>query len=448
MSGLLGPSAPNEDHDAKVQAVVRQLRARASGAQVSLRKRTVSHQVPKPLDLRRRDQKIDVGSLDQILEVDPVALVCTAEPGATFQEVVRATLAHGLVPIIVPEFRQITVGGAVAGCSIESMSFRHGGFHDTCLEYELITAEGEVLRCTPDNEHQLLFQMLHGSFGTLGILSRLKFKLVPAKSHVHVEHRRYGGLEELDAAIASHAADTSLDYLDGVIYGPRNQVLTLGRFVDAAPYSSRYHWMKDYPSSVRQREEDYLSTTDYLFRYYRGITHVQPQNPVARALFGRVIDSDSKLRLAERFYRLLPEQGVDVTVDLFLPRSRLRDFLEWYDRTIGFYPLWCVPYRRVHDYEWLTPDYYASFSDDMFVDIAIYGAQNPPGRNLYKEIEDALPRFNGIKTLISFNYYDEETFWRTWNRPNYEAAKRRTDPRNLFRDLYQKTCRAVRGLAQ
>jgi hypothetical protein len=84
----------------------------------------------------------------------------------------------------------------------------------------------------------------------------------------------------------------------------------------------------------------------------------------------------------------------------------------------------------------------------MFVDIAIYGAQSPPGRNLYKEIEDALPAFNAVKTLISFNYYDEETFWRTWNRPNYEAAKRRTDPRNLFRDLYQKTCRAARGLAE
>ena len=58
----------------------------------------------------------------------------------TFVDLVAATLRHGLVPIVVPELKTITIGGAVAGCSIESMSFRYGGFHDTCLEYEVITA--------------------------------------------------------------------------------------------------------------------------------------------------------------------------------------------------------------------------------------------------------------------------------------------------------------------
>ena len=48
------------------------------------------------------------------------------------------------------------------GCSIESMSYRYGGFHDTCLEYEVVTARGDVLTCRPDNEHALVFQMVHG----------------------------------------------------------------------------------------------------------------------------------------------------------------------------------------------------------------------------------------------------------------------------------------------
>lgn len=51
-----------------------------------------------------------------------------------------------------------------------------------------------------------------------------------------------------------------------------------------------------------------------------------------------------------------------------------------------------------------------------------------------------------MKTLISHNYYSEEDFWKTWNRDNYQKVKRRTDPDNLFRDLYAKTCRAARGL--
>jgi hypothetical protein len=44
------------------------------------------------------------------------------------------------------------------------------------------------------------------------------------------------------------------------------------------------------------------------------------------------------------------------------------------------------------------------------------------------------------------NYYSEDEFWRIFHKPNYFAAKQKTDPRGLFRDLYTKTCRAARGL--
>ena len=41
---------------------------------------------------------------------------------------------------------------------------------------------------------------------------------------------------------------------------------------------------------------------------------------------------------------------------------------------------------------------------------------------------------------------DAATFWTIWNRPNYEAVKCFTYPHNVFHDLYDKTCRAARGL--
>ena len=63
----------------------------------------------------------------------------------TFSDLVDATLPFGLAPIIVPELKTITIGGAVAGCSIESMSFRVGGFHDTCLAYQVLTGTGLTL---------------------------------------------------------------------------------------------------------------------------------------------------------------------------------------------------------------------------------------------------------------------------------------------------------------
>ena len=56
--------------------------------------------------------------------------------------------------------------------------------------------------------------------------------------------------------------------------------------------------------------------------------------------------------------------------------------------------------------------------------------------------------FDAMKTLIAHNYYPEDEFWQTWNRPNHEAVKAITDPRNRFRGLYDKTCKAAMGATE
>src|SRR5262249_45647596 len=154
--------------------------------------------------------------------------------------------------------------------------------HDTCLEYEVITARGEVLTCTPDNDHRLLFQMMHGSFGTLGILSKLVFRLTPARPFVRVAYEHHTTLAAYQAAISRHAAARDVDFMDGIIHSPGHYVLALGHFTDHAPYTSRYDWLKVYYRSTATRREDYLRTRDYLFRYDRGVTNVQPRSFVGR----------------------------------------------------------------------------------------------------------------------------------------------------------------------
>lgn len=433
-------------HAIKIGNVVRQLRAHDGSRPLSFRKKAVSHQVPKRNDKRRTDDKIDLSGLDEILSIDVETRTCTAEPGVTFTDLVRATLRYGLVPTVVPELATITIGGAIAGCSLESMSFQYGGFHDSCLEYEVITAKGDVLECKPDNEHALVFQMLHGSFGTLGILTKLVFRLVPAKRYVHVVYDTYSNVADYKAAIWRHYEQRDVDFMDGIIHSPTKYVLSLGRFVDRAPYTNAYDWMKVYYRSTAEREEDYLETPHYFFRYDHGVTRVHPKSAIGRFLFGKLLTSAQLLRIAEMIPKLLPAESPEVVVDLFLPFSKLDAYLRWHEDTLDFYPLWCVPYKRTRDYEWIGKDVFDGLTDELFIDIAIYGMKQPPGRNVYKEIEDELMELKAIKTLISYNYFDEETFWRMFNKPNYDAVKKITDPDNAFRGLYEKMCKAAQGL--
>ena len=433
-------------HEEKINRIASKLKERKSAAPVSFKKKSVSHQVPKPQDKRYLDEKIDLSDLNEILFIDTEREICVAEPGVTFIDLVRETLKHNLVPAVVPELETITIGGAVAGGSLESMSYKYGGFHDSCLEYEVITATGNVITCTPDNDNKLVFQMVHGTFGTLGVISRIKFKLLPAKPYVHVAYEKYNNLEDYKKATWKHYQTQDVDFMDGIIHSPTELVLSIANFADEAPYTHRYNWMRVYYQSTKKRKEDYLKTADYFFRYERGVTHVSFNSFLGRFFFGKFVTSTNVLRIVEKFHKLITPDKIPITIDLFIPFSKMTGFFEWYKKEINHFPLWWVPYKMVRRYEWISPDFFEQTNDGLFLDVAIYGMKKSGGKNYYRMMEEELISIGGIKTLISNNYYSEKEFWKIWNKQNYDQVKRLTDPNNIFRDLYTKTCKTAMGL--
>ncbi|MBI4954206.1 MAG: FAD-binding oxidoreductase [Myxococcales bacterium] len=438
----------NEAHRAKVEAIAAEVRERVRrGEPIHIQKGGVHHFVPLPGDRRFAGRAVDISGLDQVLDIDVGAARCVVEPGVTFAALVAATLPHGLVPAVVPELEGITAGGAVAGCSVESMSFRHGGFHDTCAEYEVVTGDGRVLVCSPELEPEL-FHMIHGSYGTLAILTRITLRLVPAKRHVHLRYRRFDDAPSFDAALRSVVAEGQEDFVDGIIHGegPGDFVLCLGRFVDAAPYTSSYRWLDIDYQSTRRRDEDYLTTPDYLFRYdteCHWLTRTLPPlewKPVRLLLGKHVLGSENLIRWSKRLERLLAlRRRPDVVVDVFIPARNLRTFLRWYAADFRFYPLWVVPYRVPVPYPWVAREHAARFRDVLLVDCAVYGKRNTePGRDFSQLLEDKTYELDGIKTLISRNHHSRERFWQIYDEPAYRAAKARLDPEGVFADLYDK----------
>lgn len=441
-------------HERKVREICRQLRTRTGNGHLSLKKDGVSHFVPNPRDPRHKDKKVNVRGLKEILKIDVKKRICVAEPGVTFARLVAETLKRGLVPMLVPELKTITIGGAVSGCSVESMSFKYGGFHDTCLEYEVITARGEVLTCRPQSKktNADLFHMIHGSYGTLGILSKLTFKLIPAKPYVRMDYTTYPRFEDLAAAMRARIRDgdvDGVDFMDAIVHAPDRNVLCIGTFIDEPPSGVRpsdYTWLNIYYKSTREKTVDYLTAFDYFFRYdteCHWLSRTLPgmETKPLRLLLGKtLLSSTNLLTWSKRLAPLLKfDKRPDVVVDVFIPSRNLEAFYGDYAREIGYYPLWIVPYKRVQSYPWINADYDRSIGDELFFDVAVYGLGNRRrGVNYYKVLEDMTFANRGIKTLISHNFYDRKTFWKIYNRRNFEKMKKRTDPSNVFRDLYDK----------
>ena len=117
---------------------------------------------------------LDVGRLNRVLSVDPATRTAQVQGMATYESVVAAHLPHGQMPLVIPQLKTITLGGAVAGLGIEATSFRSGLPHESVREMDVLTGSGEVVTARPDNEHAALFRGFPNSYGTLGYALRLE----------------------------------------------------------------------------------------------------------------------------------------------------------------------------------------------------------------------------------------------------------------------------------
>lgn len=446
---MLNPATAERAHDervASIAATVRELAA--SRAPVYIEKGGVHHVVPVPGDRRFSGKRIDISTLTNVLWVDAERRLCAAEPGVTFARILEHTLPLGLIPTVVPELEGITLGGAVAGCSIESMSHRYGGFHDGAVEYEVITGRGEVRRLTPDDG--LAFHMLHGSYGTLATLTKLVFKLVPAKPYVRMEYVTYRDVDSYLAAMRDASAHGQ-DFIDGIIHDPTTLVLCLGTFVDQAPYVSDYTREKMFWTSTRERREDYLTTRDYVFRYdteCHWLTRTIPPLtwPLVRRAVGRwFLGSTNLITWSGRLERLLAatKKRPDVVVDVFIPSTQMAPFFDWYAREYRFWPMWVVPYAVPECYPWVNRAHWDKHGgDSLMIDCAVYGKKNgDPHVDWSQVLEEATYQHHGLKTLISRNHYDRERFWSIYDQEAWRVAKAILDPDGLLPELYEKVHR-------
>jgi hypothetical protein len=86
-------------------------------------------------------------------------------------------------------------GGETFALGMTTHSHVCGLVHDTVTAYEIVTADGELVRATADNEHADLFRALPWSHGTLGLLVALEMRVIPAPSHVRLVYRPFYALD-------------------------------------------------------------------------------------------------------------------------------------------------------------------------------------------------------------------------------------------------------------
>ncbi|WP_245949643.1 FAD-binding oxidoreductase [Saccharothrix carnea] len=441
------------EHERAVAALRGQYGAIPAGAPVRLAKSTSN------LFRFRADQTggLDVARFNRVLSVDAAARTAQVQGMTTYEHLVDATLPHGLMPLVVPQLKTITLGGAVAGLGIESSSFRNGLPHESVRELEVMTGDGEVVVVGPGDD---LFRGFPNSYGTLGYALRLEIELEPVKPYVRLRHVPFADAAECAEVISAVCAEGSyqgepVDFVDGTVFGGREQYLTLANWTDTAPFTSDYTGNGIYYRSVRRRSVDYLTVRDYLWRWDTdwfwcsrafGVQHpvvrrLVPKRYLRSDVYRRIVALDRRYKVTSRLSKAVQEPVIQ---DVEIPVDRLAEFLDFFHREIGVSPVWLCPVRlrSREDGQRTGWPLYPMDPDELYVNVGFWSVVSlRPDEELGSRnrlIEAKVTELGGHKSLYSDSYYGEEEFWDNYNGSTYQDLKKRYDPAGRLPDLYAK----------
>jgi FAD/FMN-containing dehydrogenase len=407
---------------------------------------------------------LDVSGLTGVIDVDPTARTADVQGMCTYEHLVDATLPHGLIPMVVPQLRTITLGGAVTGLGIESTSFRNGLPHESVTEMDVFTGAGEVVTTRPGDG---LFDAFPNSYGSLGYATRLRIDLEPVPSYVGLRHLRFGDLgllaKTIEEIIESGEHDGErVDGLDGVAFEPGEHYLTIARWVSKMPTEggrwsrpSDYTGQDIYYRSLRERETDLLTMHDYLWRWdtdwfwcsgafgaqHPVLRRVWPRSRRRSDVYMKLLGLDRRFGIADRLDRRAGRPRRErVVQDVEVPVDRLPEFLEWFDAEVGMRPVWLCPLVARRD--WPT---YPLEPGVAYVNIGFWGTvhvgPDAPAAPRNRAIEATVHELGGHKSLYSEAFYDRATFDQLYDVAHLSEVKARYDPDHRLTTLYDKAVR-------
>jgi FAD/FMN-containing dehydrogenase len=412
---------------------------------------------------------LDVSGLAGVICVDPEAHTADVAGMCTYEVLVAATLRYGLVPLVVPQLKTITLGGAVTGLGIESASFRNGLPHESVLEMDILTGAGELLTVSPE-KHPDLYRAFPNSYGTLGYSTRLRIELEAVAPFVTLRHIRFRSLPEVIAAMA-RIVDTGgldgvpVDYLDGVVFSADESYLCVGTRTTTPGPVSDYTGKHIYYRSIQHDgvegdvKEDRLTIHDYLWRWdtdwFWCSRAFGAQNPRLRrwwprryrrsSAYWKLVALDQRFGIADRIEAR--KSGLKggpprerVVQDIEVPIERTCEFLEWFLDEVPIEPVWLCPLRLRDHAGWPL---YPIRPDRTFVNVGFWssvpaGAAGSPAGATNRTIEAKVSELDGHKSLYSDSFYARDEFDELYGGESYNTVKKTYDPDSRLLDLYAK----------
>ena len=157
---------------------------------------------------------VDMSAMNSIRDIQQDRVVVDA--GATWRDLLDATLAQGLTPPVLTNYLGLSVGGTIAVGGIGAASSHHGMQTDNVIALDVVTGEGNEVSCSA-TENSDLFNIARAGLGQCGIITRATLRLVRAPERVRRFQLFYRDLPSLTADQRRVLREGRFDQLQGAV---------------------------------------------------------------------------------------------------------------------------------------------------------------------------------------------------------------------------------------
>jgi|YelNatPaOPRAMG01_1025707.scaffolds.fasta_scaffold37825_2 cytokinin dehydrogenase len=156
---------------------------------------------------------LDMTSLNAITEVNSGKETVACQTGLRWRDLVQHLAPERLSPPVLTNNLDVTIGGTLSTAGLGVASWRHGTQADNCLELEVVTGEGEVVRCSIQQNPDL-FNAVRAGMGQFGVMTAATLRIRSHRPHFRSYYLLYDDLTMLLDDLKTIMTDERFDFLE------------------------------------------------------------------------------------------------------------------------------------------------------------------------------------------------------------------------------------------
>jgi L-gulonolactone oxidase len=362
-----------------------------------------------------------LGRMNGLLSADPESGLATVEAGATIREIGPLLADRGLALENQGDVDSQTIAGAIAtathgtGARFRNISAQVAGLR-------VVTASGDVLECSSDEDPQL-FRAARVGLGAIGVVTAVTLRCAPAYT--------------LRRSDAPRPLDQTLDRLDELVDGSERFELFVFPYTRTALTRTTERTGDD-PRPLSRRAEwlsDAVLENGLLELFMRAGRAAPGAIPAINRLVTRLFQPSERV---DRSYRIYANRRLVrfTEMEYALPRAAGREALERVMTTIERRRL---PVSFPIEFRFVAPDdaYLSPATGRDTAYVAVHTYRGMEHEAYFRAVESIMREYDGRPHWGKRHYRtaaDLAPAYPDWDR--FQEVRERTDPGRLFRNDY------------